>query len=131
VLERGASLGRRYGRRDHRRRRGRAGGGGSAGGGLDASGEADAPPFTGPEKLSETGLYSDIATKTLAPDVMSYSVRFPLWSDGADKQRFLYLPAGSQIDTSWMDVWTFPIGTKAFKQFSLAGLIETRMLENG
>jgi hypothetical protein len=103
--------------------------GGSGGAALDASDQADAPSFDGPWQLAATGLYADLATKTLAPGVIEYSVRFPLWSDSADKQRFLVLPTGSQIDTSWMDVWRFPIGTKAFKQFSLNGkLLETRML---
>jgi hypothetical protein len=103
--------------------------GGSGGGLVDASGETDGPIFTGPEQLADTGLYDDIAAKALAPGVLEYSVRFPLWSDGADKRRFLVLPADSKIDTSWMDVWTFPIGTKAFKEFSLNGKpIETRML---
>jgi hypothetical protein len=96
---------------------------------LDAPTEGEAPIFTGPEQLADAGLYADIAAQTLAPGVIEYSVRFPLWSDAADKRRFLLLPTGSQIDTSWMDVWRFPIGTKAFKEFSLGGKrIETRML---
>ncbi len=105
------------------------GSGGSSGGAPDAAIEV-LPPFDGPEKLSEAGLYSDIVQKTLADGVMPYSVRFPLWSDGSDKQRFLYLPPGTQIDTSDMDSWRFPIGTRVFKEFSVAGKrIETRLLE--
>lgn len=96
----------------------------------DAAGDPDAPAFSGPETLSETGLYSDIETRTLAPDVIEFDVRFPLWSDGADKQRYLYLPPGTTIDTSWMDVWKFPVGTKAWKEFSVGGkTLETRLLE--
>jgi hypothetical protein len=38
------------------------------------------------------------------------------------------LPAGSQIDTSDMDVWKFPAGTKAWKEFRFDGkLVETRL----
>ena len=40
------------------------------------------------------------------------SPRYPLWSDGAEKQRYLSLPPGTQIDTSNMDDWKFPVGTR-------------------
>ncbi len=94
-------------------------------------GPADtAPPFTGPGALSQTGLYLDTVSKTLAPGVMPYDVRYPLWSDGATKSRFLYLPSGEQINTQSMDFWSFPIGTKAWKEFRKNGqLLETRYLE--
>jgi len=83
-----------------------------------------------PAHLSETGLYADIATGELALGVAPFTPRFPLWSDGSDKQRWLLLPDGAQIDTSNMDEWSFPEGTKVWKQFSLAGVrIETRLLE--
>ena len=40
------------------------------------------------------------------------------------------LPPGTQIDTSDMDHWVFPVGTKFFKEFSLGGvLLETRLIE--
>jgi hypothetical protein len=52
-----------------------------------------------------------------------------LWSDGAEKQRYVALPPGTKIDTSDMDVWKFPVGTKAFKEFRFDGkLVETRMV---
>src|SRR5690349_12344978 len=72
-------------------------------------------PITGPTNLSETGLYADFPSRTLAAGVIRYSPRFELWSDGADKARFLLLPAGTTIDTSDMDNWVFPVGTKAWK----------------
>jgi hypothetical protein len=97
--------------------------------GSDASQPDTGTPFEGPTKLSETGLYQDIATRTLRPEIRAFDVRYPLWADGATKQRYLLLPAGQQIDTSDMDVWKFPIGTKAWKEFYEDGkLIETRLL---
>jgi len=75
-----------------------------------------------PALLSETGLD--------APGVRAYTPSFTLWSDGADKQRWLWLPPGTVIDTSNPDEWEFPIGTRAWKEFRLAGLrIETRLIE--
>lgn len=86
-------------------------------------------PFDGPASLSETGLFADMQSRTLAPGVLDYDVRYPLWSDGAEKQRFVSVPSGAQVDTSAIDLWQFPIGTKAWKEFRVAGkLIETRFL---
>jgi hypothetical protein len=82
-----------------------------------------------PEKLSETGLYAMGSTSQLAAGVLAYAPRYVLWSDGAEKQRWLYLPPGTQIDTSDMDEWDFPVGTKVWKEFSVSGKrLETRLL---
>lgn len=83
-----------------------------------------------PERLSLTGLYASGATDAVAPDVRTFRPRFELWSDGASKRRFIRLPPGTQIDTSDMDSWQFPVGTKVWKEFALAGLrVETRLLQ--
>lgn len=92
----------------------------------DLAGEA---PLVGPERLSQTGLYADLAGRTLAPGVLPISPRYPLWSDGSDKERFLLLPPGQVIDTADMDGWRFPVGTRAWKHFYVGGrLVETRLL---
>jgi hypothetical protein len=114
-----------------------ADGGGSAGAsGADAgsAGEAGASGAAGAggahELLSQTGLFADIATETLASGVTPYEPAFALWSDGASKRRWLYLPPGSQIDSSDMDFWSYPVGTKVWKEFSRDGIrVETRLLE--
>jgi hypothetical protein len=60
---------------------------------------------------------------------MPYTPGITFWSDGAEKHRFLSLPAGTQIDTSNLDAWNFPVGTKAWKEFRVGGkLVETRLL---
>lgn len=85
------------------------------------------PP--GPDKLSETGLYSDFAARTIAPGIIAFQPAHPLWSDGAQKNRYLQLPEGAKVDTALMDDWRFPVGTKAWKEFWIDGkLVETRML---
>ncbi|MEQ8275890.1 MAG: hypothetical protein RMA76_31405 [Deltaproteobacteria bacterium] len=83
-----------------------------------------------PDRLSELGLYEDFARRTIAADVEAFSPRFELWSDGADKRRWLYLPrCNGPIDSIDMDDWRFPVGTRAFKEFSVNGQpIETRMV---
>ena len=82
-----------------------------------------------PNDLRCTGLYSDWNSKTVRADVnRPYVPGLQLWSDGASKARWLYLPAGTKIDTTNMDEWVFPVGTKAWKEFTLGGKrVETRM----
>lgn len=81
-----------------------------------------------PEDLRCTGLYTDWSAKTLAPSVQAYTPAFTLYSDGASKARFISLPAGGQIDTSDLDNWVFPVGTKIWKEFSVGGVrVETRL----
>ena len=99
------------------------------------SGDCGAGPFGEPLDLSCTGLYSDFATKTVAAENEAFTPGLALWSDGAEKQRWIDLPPGTTIDTSNMDEWTFPVGTKFFKEFALplgdastVTRIETRML---
>jgi hypothetical protein len=84
-----------------------------------------------PERLSATGLYADIATRTIAADVLPFTPQYPLWTDGATKQRWIRLPEGSAIDARDPDAWVFPIGTRLWKQFSFGREVETRMLERG
>ncbi len=85
---------------------------------------ATVPPAT----LICTGLYSDIVTKQIAPGIEPYAPAVPLWSDGAQKQRWIRLPPGQIIDNSNPDEWTFPVGTKVWKEFSRDGRrVETRL----
>jgi hypothetical protein len=93
---------------------------------LAAQDSSQAPP-----DLRHTGLYADFAAKTVDPQNMAYSPQYPLWSDGAAKRRWVYLPPGAQVDASDPDVWDFPKGTKVWKQFSFGGRrVETRLIES-
>lgn len=106
----------------------------------DAGACPDAPPASC-EKESDvekdlrcTGLYACWSTKEVAATHREYAPAYPLWSDGAEKTRWLELPAGSKIDTGGndagtVDEWQFPVGTKVYKEFKLAGKrIETRRI---
>jgi hypothetical protein len=78
-------------------------------------------PF--PPSLSEVGLYpihGDI--HTISKRALSYTPRWPLWSSGSDKHRYLVLPEGEQIDNQVSgaldgSAWDFPVGTIFFKTF--------------
>lgn len=111
---------------------GGAGSAGSAGGAaVDCHQAGAAGPLATrlPCLLSQTGLYgADMVS--LSQGVHPFAPSFKLWSDSADKQRWIALPQASKIDTSDMDYWTFPAGTKLWKEFSRDGVrVETRLLE--
>jgi hypothetical protein len=81
-----------------------------------------------PMALSCTGLYDDIEGKQVASGVESFAPALQLWSDGAEKQRWVYLPPGTQINAAEADNWQFPIGTKFWKEFKWKGQrVETRL----
>ena len=83
-----------------------------------------------PATLGGTGLCVDEACTTISSDVVAYQVQWPLWADGATKLRWIYIPPGAQIDTSDMDYWRYPTGTKVWKEFDVGGVrLETRYLE--
>src|SRR5688572_7672014 len=75
-----------------------------------------------PARLSETGLYADIGSEALADDVVAFAPQFELWSDGAEKKRWIWLPEGALIGTEDMDAWVLPEGTKLWKEFHRDGV---------
>lgn len=83
-----------------------------------------------PERLSDTGLFVAGSAERLRPGVLPFAPRYTLWSDGADKRRWIALPPGAFVDASQPDAWQFPLGTKLWKEFSHAGRrVETRTIE--
>jgi uncharacterized repeat protein (TIGR03806 family) len=103
-------------------------------------------PF--PQKLSQTGLFASTKEHVPATGLIPYSVNAALWSDGAEKERFLALPGDSKIGfdkvvyphgPDYPDLgWRFPDGTVLVKTFSMemekgnpasAKRLETRILQ--
>lgn len=89
-----------------------------------------APPGSGPNfppRLSETGIFADLATLSPSPGLVPYDVNSPLWSDGAVKRRWILLPGdGADPDSSLDRIeycrtgdWKFPAGTIFVKHFEL------------
>lgn len=93
--------------------------GGDGGDGGDAAPSCGADAL--PTSLACTGLYLDIAGKTIAPGVRAFTPAVPLWSDGSGKNRWVFLPPGQTIDRSAPNDWVFPIGTKFWKEFTRDG----------
>lgn len=87
---------------------------------------APAPPL--PARLADTGLYTP-GTLAVADGVLAFSPRYPLWSDGASKRRWIGLPPGTSIDARDPDAWNFPAGTRLWKEFGFDRPVETRFME--
>jgi cytochrome c553 len=99
----------------------------------DAAWRAGTASATGaleaPARLADTGLYAGGRVGVIDARNRPFAPQYPLWTDGARKARWIYLPPGGTIDTSDPDEWDFPVGTRFWKEFAFGGRrVETRML---
>lgn len=92
-----------------------------------------------PERLSETGIFSDLSSLTPSQGFIPYLPNHAFWSDGVDKKRWIGVPVESSVSFS-ADDWTFPVGSVAVKHFSYnqvqgdpatARRLETRVFIHG
>ena len=91
-----------------------------------------------PSRLSDTGIFSDMASLKTVPGIEPYEVNVPFWSDGAIKRRWFMLPtADSHLVYTNVGAWKAPPGTVWVKHFDLPVVsnatvaprrIETRLL---
>jgi uncharacterized repeat protein (TIGR03806 family) len=100
--------------------------------------DAAAPEF--PRLLSKTGLFASMKEHTPAAGLIPYDVNVPLWSDGAEKERYIALPEPGRVRFSESGSWQFPLGTVLVKTFSLEmrrgdaasrRRLETRLMVHG
>ena len=83
--------------------------------------------------LSDYGFFTDLHARTPAMRVTPYRLNTPLFSDYAEKQRYLYLPTGTQAKYDPDAVLDLPVGAALIKTFGYTGAggfraIETRLL---
>lgn len=101
----------------------------------DAAGVDDTAVTTDamPAKLSAYGFFADLPQRTPAARVTPYTLNTPLFSDYAEKQRYLYVPAGAQAKYDPDKVLDLPVGAALIKTFGYQqnGMfkpLETRLL---
>jgi uncharacterized repeat protein (TIGR03806 family) len=86
------------------------------------------PPDNFPKLLSQTGCVDPGNARRPASGLIPYDVNSPLWSDAADKERFLAIPDGEKITINAEQDWDLPIGSVLMKTFTMGGeRIETRL----
>lgn len=87
-----------------------------------------------PANFADFGLFLDAGMREPAPRVVPYELNSPLFSDYADKIRFVYVPEGELLSYEGEGLLGLPIGTALVKHFGFArtdgslDLIETRIL---
>ncbi|MFC4292238.1 SO2930 family diheme c-type cytochrome [Sphingorhabdus arenilitoris] len=89
-----------------------------------------------PKTLSEFGFFDGSAHRPSA-QLIPYTLGMPLFSDYAEKQRFIYLPTGKSVQVeAGSGRLIFPLGTAIIKSFGYAEadgqlhILETRLLLN-
>lgn len=88
-------------------------------GGDDTSpaGGSDRPSSASPEKLDALELFEDAVAQTPAEGVEPYDVNAVLFADGAEKLRFMSVPAGETASYDATGFWDYPNGTTFIKTF--------------
>lgn len=100
----------------------------------DAAILATAPP----KQLSEFAFFQDLPKQMPASGVVPFRLATPLFSDGAEKFRFVYVPKGQAAKYDPVEAFDFPVGAALVKTFAFPAdyrkpneklrLIETRVL---
>lgn len=86
-----------------------------------------------PAALSTFGFFADLRQRVPAARVVGYRLNTPLFSDYAEKQRYLYVPAGHTARYDAESVLALPVGSALIKTFGYGSgaafqPIETRVL---
>jgi uncharacterized repeat protein (TIGR03806 family) len=91
-----------------------------------------------PQLLSAYRFFRDVGARQPNERVTPYDLNTALYSDGALKLRYLYIPPGQQARYSADDVFEFPVGAVLIKTFAFAAdmrrpsenvrFLETRLL---
>ncbi|WP_198673762.1 starch-binding protein [Algibacillus agarilyticus] len=72
-----------------------------------------------PNKLSNTGLFANLATQTPVHGVIEYDVNSDGWFDGLTARHFVAIPNDSAIEFNADDLWNLPVGSVLVKHLAL------------
>lgn len=88
-----------------------------------------------PKKLSDYRFFADLPQQIPAADVQPYTLNAALFSDKAEKRRFVYVPQGQPVSFAERDgLLQLPVGSALIKTFGYANMageftpVETRLL---
>lgn len=86
-----------------------------------------------PPTLADFGFFYDAAAREPDALLRPYALNTPLWTDGADKLRYVYVPSGKTIASDGEGLLQLPVGSAIIKTFAFGSgkdqrFIETRVL---
>ena len=86
-----------------------------------------------PPTLGQFGFFYDAAARKPDAFLRPYALNTPLWSDGADKLRYIYVPRGERLTANGEGLLQFPVGSAIIKTFAFGEgedqrFVETRVL---
>lgn len=102
---------------------------------LQRGGPAPGTPL--PARLSDVGVFTNLANLVPSPKLVPYALNSPFWSDNAIKSRWAAIPNNTTVGFAPTGEWAFPEGTVMVKHFELAAddnnpavtrRLETRLL---
>lgn len=82
-----------------------------------------------PRLLSDYGFFDDAGAQLPVAGVHPYRLNTPLYSDGAEKLRFVYRAAGTQFGAQGEGLLDLPVGTALIKTFAFGEGSERRLIE--
>lgn len=82
-----------------------------------------------PRTLAEYGFFQDLEAREPSDRVVPYKLNSALWSDGADKLRYIYVPEGETMTADGEGLLKFPVGSVIIKTFAFGEGAEQRFIE--
>ena len=84
---------------------------------------------TMPRKLGDYGFFTDGAARHPDKRLKAYELNTALFSDGADKLRYVYVPEGASVMADGDGLLQFPVGSAIIKTFAFGEGEEERYIE--
>ena len=84
---------------------------------------------TMPRTLAEFRFFRDAKAAIPMPGMVPYRLNTPLYSDGAEKLRYAYVPAGKQVLADGPGLLRFPVGSALIKTFAFGEGAQRRLIE--
>ncbi len=91
--------------------------------------QADGEVRRMPRTLSEFGFFLDAYGRVPDRRLIAYELNTALFSDGADKLRYIYVPEGEAIRARGDGLLDFPVGTAIIKTFAFGAGADQRFIE--
>ncbi|MEM1353200.1 MAG: SO2930 family diheme c-type cytochrome [Pseudomonadota bacterium] len=82
-----------------------------------------------PRTLAEYGFFQDAGAREPSDRVELYELNTALWSDGADKLRYIYVPEGASAKAAGEGLLDLPVGSAIIKTFAFGEGEEQRFIE--